>query len=540
MRHATPSPAALRELAAQQIPFVATGLCDNWAARNWQLQTLSNSFGAVPTCIRLHRRDNCSSVPYEGECTYVSATIGEFCAWLLGNHASTGALEQYSREAWIAYCDYQEMASLFADEPAALAAVDWSSVLGEEQSAAPRDGSHTTLWLGSGDASTPLHYDTYGGANWIAQLVGTKRWRLHPPMSGREEEPHELMRPSRVPYEESSVFARERASGSALPDAPMASNNPPHLPSSGWIEFELQPGDVLHVPRHWWHAVYTTSDHALSVNTWIDEPMADIPERVREASARLVACSLVRGARECSRWKAATGVNEEEAREEEVVLRRMLLEPPCGWTNPTEELSPSCAADLELLSVAMAAADAMEGCTECAVEEGGGDGGGSEEVAPLNTSTPARPLTCAAAARAICLGKPMEVAARRLASGTSGGGEQLRAPLARLVRCALLLSSSSATESTGGEIAAATQAPPPFAIALRRLHAAPGGGLLTLVDVIDALCTEEGLDAVVEALQQASQRLAAGGNKRDRMEVEDEECAHEPGSCDCDTSCVVS
>ena len=88
--------------------------------------------------------------------------------------------------------------------------------------------------------------------------------------------------------------------------------------------------------------------------------------------------------------------------------------------------------------------------------------------------------------------------------------------------------------------AAATQAPPPFAVALRRLHAAPGGGLLTLVDVIDALCTEEGLDAVVEALQQASQRLAVGGNKRDRMEVEDEECAHEPGSCDCDTSCVVS
>ena len=44
----------------------------------------------------------------------------------------------------------------------------------------------------------------------------------------------------------------------------------------------------------------------------------------------------------------------------------------------------------------------------------------------------------------------------------------------------------------------------------------------------------------MEALQQASQRLAVGGNKRDRMEVEDEECAHEPGSCDCDTSCVVS
>ena len=230
MRHATPSPAALRDLAAQQIPFVATGLCDNWAARNWQLQTLSNSLAPRADGIRHYCRRQLQQAC--DEAVYVC----ERDDWRI--------LRVATRQSHV----YRRARAIFARGLDCIFAIirRWRRCLrtssprsrrstgracsARSKSAAPRDGSHTTLWLGSGDASTPLHYDTYGGANWVAQLVGTKRWRLHPPMSGREEEPHELMRPSRVPYEESSVFARERASGSALPDAPMASNNPPHLP----------------------------------------------------------------------------------------------------------------------------------------------------------------------------------------------------------------------------------------------------------------------------------------------------------------------
>ena len=51
------------------------------------------------------------------------------------------------------------------------------------------------------EAHTPCHYDTYG-CNLVAQLSGEKRWVLFSPGDT------ESLYPTRVPYEESSVFSR--------------------------------------------------------------------------------------------------------------------------------------------------------------------------------------------------------------------------------------------------------------------------------------------------------------------------------------------
>ena len=32
----------------------------------------------------------------------------------------------------------------------------------------------------------------------------------------------------------------------------------------------LNAGDVLFVPRHWWHFVYTHSESSISINTWLE------------------------------------------------------------------------------------------------------------------------------------------------------------------------------------------------------------------------------------------------------------------------------
>lgn len=87
------------------------------------------------------------------------------------------------------------MAELFRDFPHLRRSVKWDS-FGFPQ----RSGDESTIWIGSAEASTPCHVDTYG-CNLVAQIYGQKKWTLFPP----EETPK--LYPTRIPYEESSVFS---------------------------------------------------------------------------------------------------------------------------------------------------------------------------------------------------------------------------------------------------------------------------------------------------------------------------------------------
>jgi len=102
----------------------------------------------------------------------------------------------YFRDEYWCYADYNYMAKLFADDSAILDSVDWSSFGFNE-----RNGYQSTIWIGSEQAFTPCHQDTYG-LNLVAQIDGVKKWLLLPP-----SESHAL-NPLRVPYEESSIFTQ--------------------------------------------------------------------------------------------------------------------------------------------------------------------------------------------------------------------------------------------------------------------------------------------------------------------------------------------
>jgi len=292
-----PSPAQLRRINAQELsaqdfeallgcgePFVLTGAVNH---REWRraLFTLDHA----ELCVRLHPRDDPPRAYYEGECAYVRASLGDFRRWLDPSDQTAPSqdslLLRYARERFVGYADYHDMVDVFPAE--ALDRVDWSTFAG---GAVARDGRHSTCWLGSEGAHTPTHYDSYG-RNLVAQLAGVKRWRLHAPSTP--------IRPSRVPYEESSIFADSADAGAALPGA---------------IEHELREGELLHVPNGWWHTVRTTrpsahtqpcsepwrrprpwpptptqvrttSPYALSVNTWLDCDEDD-EARLREALVR--------------------------------------------------------------------------------------------------------------------------------------------------------------------------------------------------------------------------------------------------------------
>lgn len=88
------------------------------------------------------------------------------------------------------------MAELFKDLPHLRHAVDWSTF-----GFPGRTGDESTIWIGSQGASTPCHFDSYG-CNLVAQIYGTKKWTLFPPSNT------DRLYPTRVPYEESSVFSQ--------------------------------------------------------------------------------------------------------------------------------------------------------------------------------------------------------------------------------------------------------------------------------------------------------------------------------------------
>ena len=642
-RHATPSASELRALIQADRPFVATGLLDAWPAREWTLDSMASEYAALPTCLRLHRAkaagpaagaaagssssvaassdepfgSSASStaaaqqrVPFEGECSYCSVTLGEFCHWLKAASLPSGSpLANFPAGEFIGYCDYQDMPALFADAPGALAAVDWSHILAaaddDQRRSAPSDGSRSTLWLGSAGASTPTHYDSYG-VNLVAQLSGTKRWRLWPPTNASAIA-SAAMRPSRVPYEESSVFCDDdddddddddfgSGDDAVVRSAPCGSEgagaHAPNAPADECWRVDLAAGELLYVPRHWWHRVVTTSPHALSINMWLDAS-EDCSERVKEAAVRLVAGSLIRAAQRATvvcdaadaRGSGGSGVQGsmpaevmatdgiEPAAEESLsdgATPPFGREPACGWVNPTEDLSADVQADLELLAAALRQEDeaAMAAAAAAAAAASSVDApDGQEAMACVEITdgdegqAPAAlaGLGAVAVARGLCIGKPLEAAAsalhRRLVGsgaggsgggggGGGGGGEQLRAPLARLLRCALL-------ESSIGSSSAQPKAQP-FVEAFVRLQASARGHTreIRLADVINATCTGHALDEIVQTLGrgyraqlQRARTLQRSKGKRDRDPdgaASSAECQHPTGACDCDPSCVVS
>ena len=117
----------------------------------------------------------------------------------------------------------------------------------------------------------------------------------------------------------------------------------------GAVQVTLQAGEVLFVPRHWWHDVQTVSHTALSVNHWIALP-TDRRERVKEALVALLATALLPSAQAGGEQEEAGGAG--------------------GWLNPGEEQLSMDEAG-ELLRTAVAAYDPATPAPDA--QSGGGE-----------------------------------------------------------------------------------------------------------------------------------------------------------------------
>ena len=229
-------------------PLVIKGQVQPWLeSRSWKAQDICQTLKSTPTSFKVFPRrgtdkytaflESQNRVAFETDCIYLNGTFEDLMVWGKVNklqdtplpetissdrsdatpppakrparHAqcldrsdqeldilSTGTvlLDYSATEYWV-YADYQYMSEVCKDTPELISTVDWG-YFGFQG----RDGKDSTLWIGSQGAYTPCHYDTYG-LNIVVQLAGEKSWTLFHPEDAAS------LYPSRVPFEESSVFS---------------------------------------------------------------------------------------------------------------------------------------------------------------------------------------------------------------------------------------------------------------------------------------------------------------------------------------------
>ncbi|XP_074103736.1 HSPB1 associated protein 1 isoform X2 [Cotesia typhae] len=172
-----------------------------------------------------------------------------------------------NNEDWF-YFDYKYMHEWFNEKPEILEAVDWK-LFGFEKS-----GKDSTLWIGSKGAHTNCHQDTYG-CNLIAQLHGRKEWLLFPPDSGAQ------LKQTRIPYEESTIYSKYNFFSPTKSDREAFERV-----NKAAKYIVLKQGQVLFVPKGWWHYVESL-DFSISVNVWL--PLeSDNEGRLREAVTKFL------------------------------------------------------------------------------------------------------------------------------------------------------------------------------------------------------------------------------------------------------------
>ncbi|KAF0026757.1 hypothetical protein F2P81_021494 [Scophthalmus maximus] len=293
----------------QQPAVFVNATCD-WPALRWTAEHLSVCLGDKLVRFRLGRKEETNTPLFETQCSYVEATLGHFLNWTRGQSRTkdVGPFSEFSHSEYWAYADYKYIALLFQDQSSMFEDVRWSD-FGFEG----RDGRDSTLWIGTEGANTPCHLDSYG-CNLVLQVQGRKRWHLFPP------EDTSTLYPTRIPYEESSVFSQVDVLRPDLSRFPDFHGARVHVVT-------LQPGQVLYVPRHWWHYVESVDPVTVSVNSWI-ELEADDVARVGEAVTKAVVCAL-KGAR--------SDDNTDD------------------WLNPTEEGVASHNENMQYLNLAIAA-----------------------------------------------------------------------------------------------------------------------------------------------------------------------------------------
>jgi Cupin-like domain len=118
----------------------------------------------------------------------------------------------------------------------------------------------TNLWLGSTGNISPLHFDRSN--NFLCQVSGTKRLILFDP--NQSDRLYPFPETSRIPH--LAQIDIDNPDFDKFPKSKYAAS----------IEATVNAGDMIFIPRYWWHQVYSVST-SISVNFWY-KPLTPLAE----------------------------------------------------------------------------------------------------------------------------------------------------------------------------------------------------------------------------------------------------------------------
>ncbi|KAF0749530.1 HSPB1-associated protein 1, partial [Aphis craccivora] len=249
-------------IESSRVPIVFNNMLDDWDPFKWDLDKWNSTFEHQSLDCR-KGRITCNQEPlWESKCLHESHSFSDIIN-MSNNIENSGH--------WL-YFDYKYIGEKVDEN--IFKSISWKK-FGYEN-LGPKD---STLWIGSIGAHTPCHQDLYG-INLVAQVHGKKRWILMPPEMGK------YLKPSRIPYEESSCYSKINFS---CPDNIQNIDD-----ACKCVTVVLSPGDVLIVPHKWWHYVENLTT-AVSINTWIQIPKYDNKARLSESVVRFMVSSVCSG-----------------------------------------------------------------------------------------------------------------------------------------------------------------------------------------------------------------------------------------------------
>jgi len=229
-------------LVNEGLPVVISGAAGKWKSTNtWTLDALSNQFGSMKIPVR--------------------ETDDEF------NEFSSARAKWLSPRKMMRFYDYiVEIQKTTASGPRPPYAGNMS-ILGDPAISAKlgmlltecpfpnwltgKYKDEFRLWIGAVGQRSTIHNDAYH--NFNAQIVGVKQFILFPP------DQHRLLYPQ---------FIHQSLWSSPIdPKAPNTNSYPLFHESSRFI-CELTPGDILFIPKFWWHCAETIRT-SINVNRWL-------------------------------------------------------------------------------------------------------------------------------------------------------------------------------------------------------------------------------------------------------------------------------
>lgn len=228
-RAAEASPTALRRLIDQErMPAVFQGLTDSWRARSaWQPDKLRQELGDLRVCALVELPSEGVLLPQDQVSYEQTMPLAEFIDIMATANAEAPC-----------YLAYKRAAELF--DPADY---DFDTLL---PGAGP--GRDTRVWMGSADTRSMLHSDLKD--NLFCQIYGQKSVVL---LSWRDSR-------AAYPFPDNLVNSQVDI---GRPDLERF----PRLADVTFYQAVLEPGDVLFIPRGWWHDIRAVSP-SISINHW--------------------------------------------------------------------------------------------------------------------------------------------------------------------------------------------------------------------------------------------------------------------------------